>query len=591
MHFRESIRYTISSLRIDDIPEKSGVYIFLNKAEKPVYIGKAKQLQSRIRQYISGHDERATVPFIVDEAVWIEIIVTNSEKEALILENNFIKEYLPKYNINLKDDKTYPYIALTDEEFPALIITRNPGRKYRYIKGPFTDSGLAHRLGELLQQVFPLKKCQQHCHKPCINFQMGLCPAPYAGQISKEDYEKRINHIIALLDGKYWRDFSKIIESEIGKSAELLQFERAGDLRDLLDIIPEIKTKLSVEFSRKNRDDFFLFSFYKRVAFITMARYLEGKLHTFKNFSVDITLEDTESIILNSLISFYKFDTLPEKIGIIPEAAIDTPTIPLIFGNDVKKTVIPPHIVDFLLENQSFSIEIYLRSEEEQNLLLKELALFLGIIPYSIMCIDVSTFYGEHNVVGAIWWEKGRFFKKNYRRFKVKTISGQNDFGSLAEIAGRLKKHWENNEWPKPDLLLIDGGKGQLGAVFPVLNEYQPIAGIVKDRKNTRGFEKLINMAGDELVLDDSPLALLMKKIRDEAHRFSVEYNRKIRTGKIETVIATIKGVGIKREMALLEFFKTIENLKKASFDEIAAVKGMTKKSAEAVFKFIHKSG
>jgi len=565
-----------------------GVYIFLGKSQKILYIGKARNLRNRLNQYIQNHDNRPQVPYLMMEAHFIETIVVNSEREALILENNLIKQHKPKYNIDLKDDKSYPYIALTDEKFPLLTITRKPWQKFLFKKGPFTDAGLLKKMLTVLQTAFPLRRCKKMKKVACINKQIGLCPAPCENLISEEEYNARVRKIIELLNGKGWRNFSGYIKERMEKAAESLQFEEAATLRDSLKIVPEIKTKLGVELGTKGREDFFLFSFYSNLAFVSSGFFFEGKLKSVKNFYQTLLYSEKSSVILNMLSSFYETHPLPEKIALNPSENIDTEILSELFGKSIKLSKFSPEITGLLEKNLKTNIDSYFRKEDEVNSMMAELSKFTDRKALSILCIDVSTLYGEYTVVGAVWWEKGHFIRKNYRKFRIKTVRGTDDFASLAETAQRLDKRWLTDGWPLPDLLLIDGGKGQISSVRKVLTADISIAGIVKDRGHKKGAEKLINRDGDELLLMDSPLALLLKRVRDETHRFSIEYNRSLRKQKIETFLSRISGVGPKKERILIEHFRKLSDIKGATLEELQNVKGIPKNLAETIFDYLH---
>lgn len=581
-----SEKHHLNSINENIIPIDAGVYIFYDRTEKPIYIGKAKNIRNRLKQYLSGQDERPLIPYLLKDAQFIGFILAGSEKEALVLENNLIKQHRPKYNIDLKDDKSYPYLAITKEDFPQLIITRKPWKKFKFIKGPFTDAGILRNLLRILLAAYPLRRCGRMGKKPCVNFQIGLCPAP-CGNITKEEYGKRVEKITALIEGKGWRDFSQTLRADIEAAARDLQFEKAGRLRDALAILPDITDKLAVEIAGRKREDYFLFSFHAASVFITAAQYTDGKLSGIRHLFNNRLGDDRESIMLSCLSSFYQYYQLPEKLAFSPDCDIDTEIIENVLGKTVK-TRIPGHVLDFIGRNHQEYLDSFFRKEDELNKILAELSGFTGKAIRSILCVDASTFYGNYTVVGAVWWENGAFIKSNYRRFRIKTVEGTDDYASLAEMSARIKERWEKSNWPKPSLMLIDGGKGQLSSVLNVLGVDITAAGIIKDRSGKKGMEKLVDISGNEMELIDSPLAFLLMRIRDETHRFSIEYNKILRKEELSTGLLNIKGIGKSCEKKLLDHFKTLENIRTAKIEDFVKVKGISQKAAEAIFSYFH---
>lgn len=302
-----------------------------------------------------------------------------------------------------------------------------------------------------------------------------------------------------------------------------------------------------------------------------------------------MTQDDPENILLSAISSYFSIHTQTAAIGVTPADIIDSNTLSAALGNRIKLIPVPAPAHSMMEKNQKHSISIHLSKTRRVNDFLSQLQTFLNERISSIMCIDVSTLYGEFTVVGAVWWDRGSFVKNNYRKFRIKTVSGQDDFASLSETAARLKKRWEDGSFPKPDLLLIDGGKGQLSSVRNILGETTTLAGIVKDRKKLKGHEKLLDIQGNEIELTDSPFSMIIKSIRDETHRFSITYNRNLRKKKITSLLSEIPGVGIKRELTLLKHFRTIDDIRSATIDKLSTIDGISKETAKKIINHLKK--
>lgn len=577
--------YLIDDGLLQKLPETPGVYQFKDKLGKVIYIGKAKNLKARVSQYIFRTDSRPMIDSLMGRAGSVEIIMTNSESEALILENMLIKNRQPLFNINLKDDKTYPYLAITDEEWPRLIVTRRLSKRFRFFRGPFTQVSLMNSLKELLQALYPLKYCSDRHPQGCINSQIGLCPAPCQGETAKEAYEENVKNTIEVLQGRKWKEISNIIKEKIALCAENLNFEKAAKLRDLLTLLPEIRQKYSVEFSGKGAEDCFCFKRVSDVLFAAAARYRDGKMNSLRSFSASGIFDEMSSWISTFLTSFYSGRQVPEKISLFP-VILTKEEITAILQREIPRVgTVGKEILEMLKTNIDHNMEVFFNDTKKREQSLSVISSFLKTTVSSIVCLDISTLYGEYNVAGAVWWENGRFDKKKYRKYKIKSITGVDDFGSLREVASRLLKRWKENTLEKPSLLLIDGGEGQVSSVNSVIQGYVPVAGIIKDRHNIKGMELLIDGRGNELVLQDTLFALTLKSIRDETHRFSITFNRDLRKGKLDFPLSAVKGIGKMRIAALLRKFRTISAIKNATKEEIAQVPGITEEIAENILK------
>ena len=577
--------YIIDDDLLKKLPETPGVYQFKNRLGKVIYIGKAKNLRARVSQYILGTDSRPMIATLMKNAGSVEIIMTNSESEALILENLLIKNRQPIFNINLKDDKTYPYLAVTDEEWPRLITTRRLTKKLKSFRGPFTQVNLLNSLRKLIQTLYPLKYCSDRHPKGCINSQIGLCPAPCRKDADKEAYAENVKNTIDALQGKKWNEIESVIKNGIAESVKVLDFEKAAKLRDLLTLLPDIRRKYSVEFSGSGAEDHFCFKREGDTLFVAAARYSEGKLMTLKSYSASGIFEEMSSWTATFLTSFYAGRETPDKIFLYPET-LTKDEISAILQRKIRKTgAVSGEILKMLETNIEQNMRVFFNDNEKTKKALSIISKFLKTQVSSIQCLDISTLYGEYNVAGAVWWENGKFDKKKYRRYKIKTVVGVDDFGSLREVASRLLKRWQENSLERPTLLLIDGGEGQVSSVNSVIQGFVPVAGIIKDRHNVKGMELLIDGKGNELVLQDAAFAMLLKSIRNETHRFSITFNRELRKEKLELPFSNIKGIGKARERALLEKFRTISAIKEATIQELTEVPGITEELAKEILK------
>lgn len=571
----------------EGIPDEPGVYLFVNDADIPLYIGKAISLRSRVRQYLSGRDTRPLIPLLLNEATALRFIIVRDEKEALVLENRLIKRHRPRYNIDLKDDKSYPYLAFTHEKFPLLIVTRKPHRRYRFIRGPFTDVKLLRRFRRALLACYPLRRCLKLPKKACINYQLGLCPAPCEGHIAAADYDRRVKQVIALIEGRGWQEFGATLTAELNRAAAELRFEKAAELRDILQLLPELKKRFGIDPGRAAATDAFYFSFDRRRLAVTVGRYEEGTITELYHFGQTME-EDEKSAAARAVASFYEHRDPADTLAIHPDGLLDAELLGGILEKPVRLAALPAAAWTLLARNHAHDKERLVRSGAADPAALERLAALTGTAVNSIVCLDISTLQGVHTIAGAVWWEAGNFVTKLYRRFTMKSVTGQNDFASIAEAVGRFRAHWEAGDWPIPSLLLVDGGLPQLRAALPAAGGMVPLLGIVKDRRKDRGGEKLVTPSGAELPLDDDPLSLLLKRLRDEAHRFSITANRAARRKDIGPLFGDISGIGPAREKSLLEQFGTVERIRMATFDELSAVPGLTARAAHALWEHLH---
>ena len=540
----------------DELPKKPGIYIMKDKNEEIIYVGKSKSLRNRVKSYFQKNLDRPKTQVLMSHFNSLEYIVTNTEKEALILEANLIKKHKPRYNISLKDDKRYPYVKLTDEDFPRLVITRNISKTGTFY-GPFTDVTAVRQTVKFLKQLFRIRTCKR-MDGPCLNSQIDLCYAPCNGQISKEEYRDHMNKIDLFFQGKY-NKIIKDLEIEMKEAASKQEFEKAAVIRDQINSIDEVMTKQLVEFKNDLDQDIIAISYTRQNAVVVVMNIRNGKI-------------------------VGKDDFLMNGSRLVRMASKNADII----KNQKQK-----------MENSMIELKKYLKLEK---------------LPRVIEGYDISNISGKLAVGSKVSFLDGKPNKKQYKKFRMNT-PGPNDFAMMKELLERrlkpLKEHYDkvrinenhinHNEaetekieplklGDEPNLIVIDGGKGQLGMAVDVLKEYNlthiPIIGLAKE------FEEIYipNSSFPIIIPQDNEALHLLQQVRDESHRFAVTYHRKLRSKKIEeSPLDDIPGIGKKRKIELLKHFNDLNGIKNATADELCEVDGMNKKVAKNVYNYFHK--
>lgn len=611
------------------LPRQPGVYIMKNSLGEIIYIGKAKILRNRVRSYFKSPDQlNVKTRHLVSNIAEFEFIVTDSEIESLILEQNLIKENMPKYNINLKDDKRFPFIKVTvNEDFPRVFMTRNLMKDKAKYFGPYTDVNSVYETLEAIKKVYPIRTCKRviledgPVSKPCLNYHLGLCSAPCSKMISKEDYKKIIDDVIDLLNGKK-TEFVKNIKKEMEEAAGALDFEKAAKLRDKYLAIEKVQNKQKIYFTQKENDEDYV-SIYSdgTDSCVQVFFQRDGKIQGREHFMINDTMdEDTSKVLEEFLESFYgKTAYIPKQIYTEKIENFDLLEEFLSLKKGQKVFVEEPtrgekkRLLELVRKNAEMTLTQFkgkiIRDKEDSEIALNALTQILELeeYPHRIESYDISNIAGVDSVGSMIVFEDGRSKTSDYRRFRIKSVKGANDYESLREILRRrferglkeideIKNSTLDFSLGKfsffPDLILMDGGKGQISAALEVLEEFGldiPVAGIVKDdRHRTRG----IIYNGEEKDLSSYRNVIhLLTKIQDEVHRFAITYHRSLRNRTTMTsVLDSIKGVGEKRRKNLLLHFGSIENIKNASVSELLEVNGMDKRSASQVFDFFHEN-
>lgn len=604
--------------KVKTLPEKPGVYIMKDVDGKIIYIGKAVNLRNRVRSYFqnsANHSPkvRAMVANIDD----FEYIITDSELEALILECTLIKRHKPKYNISLKDDKNYPYLKVTwQDEFPRLVVTRRFVKDGGRYFGPYSSAGDVHQTLALLKKIFPLRDCKDvnlaGKKRPCLNYHIKRCLAPCQGKISSAEYREMIKEICLFLEGKGEKVLSTLRE-KMEKASQEMEFEKAAEYRDQINAVERIVEKQKVVSSAMQDQDVIAFAQGEGTC-VQVFFIRGGKLIGREHFWLDNTSGmEREEIMTAFVKQFYSQATfIPREILLqheLDELSIISNWLTAKRGAKVYLRVPrkgeKKKLVEMVAENASYLLEQVgariCKEQEMSNGAVEELAKALGLkkAPYRIECYDISNIQGSESVGSMVVFEGGKPANGQYRRFKIKTVKGPNDFASMQEVLWRrFRRGLQEREVilheggePKfshlPDLIVIDGGKGQLNAACEVLQDLHlqiPVVGLAKE------FEQIFKPGSSEpIVLPANSQALyLMQRIRDEAHRFAITYHRLLRRKRtLQSQLDTIPGVGPQRRNALLKHFGSLKKIREADAEEIARIPGMNRKVAEEIIKVL----
>lgn len=578
----------------NDLPDKTGVYIMKDARDNVIYVGKSISLKKRVKSYFKEYHDSPKTKVMMGQFKSLEYIITDTEKEALILEANLIKKYRPTYNVRLKDDKRYPYIKITRENFPRILITRNISGDGSHYFGPFTDAGSVKKTVKFVKSLFKIRDCKR-MDGPCLNKQIDLCHAPCAGEISKKDYKKLIDNIDLFFQGKY-SQVMDTLDKEMIEAAKNHEFERAAVIRDQIESIKDVMERQNVAFNNNMDQDIIAGAYDKKIACMVVFSVREGKI-TGKDDFLMAGVENTnpEDILSAFLKQYYsKVRYVPGEIIIqypIKEQKLVEDWLSDIREEPVKITV-PHQGVKFkLLRMASKNAEIIKNQKKQVNNALLELKKYLKLpkIPQNIEGFDVSNISGKSAVGSMVSFQNAHPKKSRYRKYRLET-PGPDDYGMMKELLTRRYEKLVRENQDLPHLILVDGGKGQLKVAVEVLNSLDlnniPVIGLAKE------FEHIfIPQINEPIILPrNSQALLLLQRIRDEAHRFAVSYHRNIRSKQIDhSSLDEIKGVGQKRKMNLLRYFGDIESIKKAEIEDLLLVKGMNKKVAQEIYNYFKK--
>jgi excinuclease ABC subunit C len=591
--------------KLKQLPDKPGCYLMKDSQGKIIYVGKAVNLKHRVRSYFqSSANHSPKVLALVARIANLETIITHTEIEALILECNLIKKHRPKYNISLRDDKTFPYIKVTlAEEYPRLYTTRRVIKDGARYFGPYTNAGAMHETVKLLKQLFPLRSCHKFdAKRPCLQYHIKRCLAPCAGLISAVDYGVLITAVCLFLEGRS-DGVIKVLQQSMGEAAELLDFERAARIRDQLSAVEQVRAKQNIVTGSGDQDVVGM----ARSAVGTCVQVFfvrSGKLVGRDHFMLTGSEEEADSEVLAAFLKQYysRATFIPHEV-LLP-VAVEGPELLAEWLTEVKgskvQLAVPQRgtkrdLIELAAGNAALVLEEQAQKvsleDAQTSGAVRDLGNYLGLPtePDRIECFDISHIQGAETVASMVVFQGGLPKRDDYRRYKLQTVEGKpDDFKSMEEVVGR---RYSKDELPQPDLILIDGGKGQLSSALAVIRQCGlftvPVVGLAKE------FEYIFCEGQSEPVIlpRNSQALYLVQRIRDEAHRFAITYHRKLRNKRnLSSVLDAIQGIGPKRRKALWDHFGTIGKIKAASIDELVEVEGMNEKTATAVFVFFRQA-
>lgn len=602
------------------LPGKPGVYIMHDEKDHIIYVGKAVSLKNRVRQYFqSSRNKGIKIEQMVTHIRRFEYIVTDSELEALVLECNLIKEHRPKYNTMLMDDKAYPFIKVTvNEPFPRVMLARTMQKDKAKYFGPYTSSQAVRDTIDLLHKLYHIRSCSRILprdtgkERPCLNYHIRQCDAPCQGYISKEEYGKAVAEVIHFLNGNF-EGILKSLEEKMQEASDALEFEKAIEYRELLNSVKKVAQKQKITDSSGEDRDILAVAMEEEDAVVQVFFIRGGRLIGRDHFYLRITKGETAGSILDSFIKQYYAGTpfIPGELMVqkeLEDQELIEEWLSSKRGGKVNIRVPKKGTKEKLVELAANNAKLVLTKDKERLKreegrtigAVKEIAGLLGLEEIKRMeAYDISNTNGFESVGSMVVYERGKPKRNDYRKFKIKGIKGADDYGSMREVLTRrfihgLKEREESKEIGGftvfPDLILMDGGKGQVNVALQVLDELKldiPVCGMVKDdHHRTRG----LYYQNEEIAIDRSSEAFrLVTRIQDEAHRFAIEYHKQLRgKGQVHSILDDIEGIGPARRKALMRQFSSLDDIKAATIEELAAIPSMNEKAAESVYKFFH---
>ena len=586
--------------KIKQLTTEPGVYLWKDEKGCILYVGKAVNLRNRVKSYVRKDSNRAVkVAAMMSHAVDLETIVVANEPEALILENTLIKKHHPRYNIMLRDDKTYPYIKVTvQEEYPRVFMTRRVQRDGARYFGPFADAGAVHRVLNLMQVALHLRTCRSmKVARPCLQYHLGHCDAPCMNYISKDDYRRQAELAVDALEGRN-RRLVNDLRNKMEAAAAGLAFEKAAMYRDQLEALAAVKEQQDIVTTGAGDSDIIGFAVEAGQTCVQIYMIRGGKLMGREIFHIENGDDETSSSLTAAVLDQYYVNGVfvPKEIVV---AAVERKEeyerrLSAQKGRNVSLIVPRRGMKKRLLEMAETNARVLLEQrrlqwqhdKDKTSGAVEALARVLDLpcLPERMECFDISHTQGIETVASMVVFEHGRPAKSEYRRFKLKTVQGKpDDFASMAEI---MERRYSEKDWPEPDLIIIDGGKGQLHAALPVIRQAGTEATVISLAKRIE--EIFVEGRSESVILSHhTPELQLLQAIRDEAHRFAITYHRKLRGKRsLVSVLDHIEGIGPKRRKAIWQTFRTLKEIKAASVEELASVEGMNKTAAENVYYF-----
>ena len=610
------------------LPASPGVYIMHDKRDEIIYVGKAISLKNRVRQYFqSSRNKTAKIEKMVSRIARFEYIITDSELEALVLECNLIKEYRPKYNTMLKDDKTYPYIKVTvDEDFPRVLFSRTmKNYKSRYF-GPYTSAGAVKDTIDLIHKLWKIRTCNRNLPKdigkerPCLNYHIKQCSAPCQGYISKEEYGNAVAQTLEFLNGHYGPVLS-MLEKKMLDASEEMDFEKAIEYRELLNSVKQVAQKQKITSQSMEDRDIIAMARDDADAVVQVFFVRDGKLIGREHFHVSASTAEDDGQIIGSFVKQFYAGTpfIPREVWVqqeFEEMELVCQWLTRRRGQNVKFVVPKKGQKERLVELAAKNALLVLSQDKEKIKreelrtigAMNQIGEWLGLGHLRrVEAFDISNINGFESVGSMVVYEDGRPKRNDYRKFRIKTVKGPNDYASMEEVLTRRFEHGLTERQAMaeeggdadfgsftrfPDLIMMDGGRGQVNIALKVLSELKlsiPVCGMVKDDNHrTRG----LYYQNVEIPIDRySEGFKLITRIQDEAHRFAIEYHRSLRSkGQVHSILDDIEGIGPARRKALMRRFKSPEAVRDAGLEELASTEGMNRKAAENVYRFFHET-
>jgi excinuclease ABC subunit C len=595
--------------KLENLPSTPGVYLMKDVSGKIIYIGKAKSLRNRVRSYF--HDSPPSHPKIstlISKIADFDIIATDSEMEALILEANFIKEHKPRYNVNLKDDKRYPYLKVTAEPYPRVLVVRRVKEDRAKYFGPYTNVKAMRNILRLLRRIFPVRSCNYALPshrkiKLCLDYHIKRCAGPCEDKVSEREYQEIIRNVLLFLSGKNELLLNHL-QAKMNEYSKEEEFEKAASVRDQIQALQSVMEKQKVADTEKEDRDVIAFAREHKDIAVVALQIREGILIGRQNFHLTGSKESTDGEILSQFLRQYYMHSalIPPQI-ILPAEIEDQQMIEewLSAKREGSVRIIVPQrgnklkILEMAQYNAQLSLnELMLQKSEAKRKVPPSIAglkkdLYLSLFPRKIAALDISNLGSADAVGSLVFFEDGHPRKSQYRRFKIKTVKGQDDFAMLAEVTRRYFEYLTREEKGYPDLLLVDGGKGQLSSVLQTLKNLgmaEPSVIALAKRLD----EVFLPNIPDPLMIPKGSVSLkLLQRIRDEAHRFAIQYHRTLRKkDTIKSELDLIPGVGPKRREILLKHFGSVEQIRHSGLQELLQTAGINKKMADTVYRHFH---
>lgn len=598
------------------LPDKPGVYLMHDKEDHIIYVGKAVVLKNRVRQYFQkSRNVSPKIARMIEQIAWFEYIVTDSELEALVLECNLIKEHNPKYNTMLKDGKSYPFLKATiQEDFPRFVLARQMKRDGAKYFGPFTSGAAIRDTIELLNKLFQLRNCRKVLprdvgkERPCLYHQMGQCPAPCQGSVDREEYRENFQKAISFLNGNT-KEVLKDLQQKMEQLAQNMQFEEAAVYRDLIDSVRQVTERQKITSGDQEDRDIIAIARNEDEAVVQVFFIRGGKLIGREHYYLTGVMEEAEGHILSAFIKQMYAGTPyvprelwtecePEDSGAILEWLAKKRGHKVMFRHPKRGEKV--RLLDLAKRNAHMVLAQdaeKLKQEREKTLgAMEEIERLLGLQGLNrVESYDISNINGFETVGSMVVFEKGRAKKNDYRKFRIRTVTGPDDYHSMEELLTRRFTHGQRQELAEmdsfrlfPDVIFMDGGKGQVNVAERVLQELKidiPVCGMVKDdHHRTRG----LFFRNEEIPIDIHGQGFrLITRIQDETHRFAIEYHRQIRgKAQVHSILDDIPTIGTARRKALMKYYESLDDIKKATVEELKKVPGMNERSAKAVVEF-----